>query len=165
MLLACVLSACAPSLDWREVQEGDGPVVALFPCRPDRFERTVAVAGAQPTMHLLSCSVQGTTFALAHLDLSDPASVAPMLMALRAAAIANLDARSSHREPWRPPGATPSAEEGMLRVEGRLPDGATLRLRAAFFAYGLGAWQASVLARDPDERTLRTFFDGLRVGR
>lgn len=163
--LVCVLASCAPSLDWREVRDGDAAVVALFPCRPDRVARVVEVGGTRPSMRLLSCQAQGATFALGHFELDDPAAVAPTLTWLRTAAAANLGASAPAAARWQPPGATPSAEAAMMRVDGRLPDGAPLRMHAAFFAHGRGVWQASVVGAAPDPAVTQVFFDGLRVAR
>ena len=66
MLLASGLAACTPTYDWRETKAPGAAVVAMFPCRPDRFSRPVQLAGARVQMLLLSCSAGDTTFALSH---------------------------------------------------------------------------------------------------
>jgi hypothetical protein len=63
MVLA--LAGCAPSHNWREVRHEGVPGVALFPCKPDRAVRDVAMMGPQSLaapLHMMSCDVEGRTF-------------------------------------------------------------------------------------------------------
>ncbi|HJV94503.1 MAG TPA: hypothetical protein VJ608_00645, partial [Albitalea sp.] len=62
--LVLSLAACSPALDWRDVQPEGSGAAALFPCKPDRFARSVMLAGAKVQMVLASCAASGTTFAL-----------------------------------------------------------------------------------------------------
>jgi hypothetical protein len=164
-LLACALAACSPAMDWREVREERAGLVAMFPCRPDRVERSVEIAGRRSAMHLLSCSAEATTFAVGWFELDDPAAVAAGLAALRAAALANFGATVAQAVPWQPTGATPNREAARLTLAGRVPDGAAVQVHAAFFAHGLIACQATVFGVDPGVESVQTFFSGLKVGR
>ena len=49
------LSACSPTLDWRETAAEGSGVVALFPCRPDRHARTLELVGSKLKMEMLVC--------------------------------------------------------------------------------------------------------------
>jgi hypothetical protein len=162
--LAGALAACSPALDWREVRIGETVVVAIFPCKPDRFERKLELAGNAVTMRLLSCSADDTTFALSQVELADPAAVAPALAALRAAVAANLGASAPQPTAWQPAGATPNAQAARIVLEGRLPDGAAVQGHAVFFAYGRIVLQATVIGGNPAGEAAETFFAGLRVG-
>jgi hypothetical protein len=162
--LVLAVAACAPAFDWREIRPDGAGVVALLPCRPDRFERTVEIAGSRVKMRLLSCTVESTTFAFGHVDMGDPAAVAPALAALRAAAAANLGASAPAVTVWQPPGVTPNPQAARLALAGRLPDGAVASAQAAFFARGTVACQATVLGPRLPGDAVETFFAGLRVG-
>src|SRR3982751_5120276 len=72
LLLALLPAACAPALDWRSVQMPDTELVAQLPCRPGRFERTVAVADLQLRMFMLSCEADGVTYGVASAEVPDP---------------------------------------------------------------------------------------------
>jgi hypothetical protein len=70
---ALVLTACAPTLNWRQVYVGADGVQAYLPCKPERATREVAVqpppAPAQ-TLHLLACEAGGARFSVAWMVLA-----------------------------------------------------------------------------------------------
>ncbi|HEV7915613.1 MAG TPA: hypothetical protein VGP22_17745, partial [Albitalea sp.] len=72
-LAACTMAACSPALDWRESRPADSDAVAMFPCKPERFARQLALAGAPVQMHLVSCTAANVTYAVAYARLADPA--------------------------------------------------------------------------------------------
>jgi hypothetical protein len=43
--VACALAACSPTFDRREVRTGQGGLMAMLPCKPDKGSRTVPTAG------------------------------------------------------------------------------------------------------------------------
>jgi hypothetical protein len=156
------LAACAPALNWRETRPEGADVAMLFPCRPDRNERAIGVAGAPLRMQMHSCDAQGTVFSLAFVDVADVASVAPVLAAMRAAAVANVDG-ASNVLPWRVPGATPNEQAARLRIEGSLPDGRRVVENTGFFVRGLRLYQATALGGSLDAEALDTFFGSIRI--
>lgn len=165
--LACVglglgaLSACSPTLDWRETRfEGSG-IVASFPCRPDRYARTVTVAGAKAQMDMLSCAAGGATYALSFFDVADPAAVTPALADLRALAADHLGASTPHISPLEIKGMTANAQAAKLMIAGRLPDGAAVQESAAFFVKDLRIYQATVIGAKLAPEALDSFFSGL----
>jgi hypothetical protein len=92
--LGCALSACAPDLNWREVQvdEADG-LSALFPCKPDRIERKIAwqdVPGGV-TMRMLSCDTDGRNWSLSYVTLPEVNLVQPALRQWPGMVRANLE--------------------------------------------------------------------------
>ena len=163
--LALVGVACSPTFDWRETQPPDAAVVALFPCKPDRFSRVVGLAGAPVKMLLVSCTAGGLTFALSHAELPAADRVGPALQALRDALAANTGAPLRVLSPMRVPGMTPQPLAERVLAEGRRPDGAALRVQAGFFCFGTRVYQASVVGSVADADTIDTFFSGLRLPR
>ena len=163
-LLAAVIAVggCAETLDWREfVPEGTDLSIS-FPCRPDRVARKVMLAGAPVQMNMLACSAGDATFALAFVDVADPAKVADTLAALRQIAVANLQDTKPHVEPVQIRGMTPNAQAARLNVTGRLPDGAVVQEHAAFFVRGVRAYQASVIGAQPTAGMIDVFMAGLK---
>lgn len=164
---AALLAAggCSPRHDWREIRAETAPATLLMPCRPDRLQRSVSVAGAPVRLSLLACSAGGQTWALAHADVGDPTRVAAALGALRASAAANVAAASEQVVPLQVSGATPSAAAVRVRLVGRRPDGRPLQEELAVFAHGTHVFQATVLGDTLPGDAVEVFFEGLRVGR
>lgn len=157
------LVACSPALDWREVRPAGSGVSALFPCRPETRERTVAIAGADRKMQLHSCDAAGVTFSLAVVDGAEPAAVEPLLTAMKASVTANLGGQAGAVEPFAPRGATPNPASALLKVTGRLPDGRPVAGGAAFFVHGVRVYQATAIGETLPEDALRSFFAAIRV--
>lgn len=92
-LLACALTACAPSHNWREVRHEGVPGSALFPCKPERAVRDVAMLGPgspAAALHMMSCEVQGRTFAWAAWPLPGPDQGPEVMRAWQQASWASL---------------------------------------------------------------------------
>ncbi|HIV71943.1 MAG TPA: hypothetical protein H9903_13495 [Candidatus Aquabacterium excrementipullorum] len=152
------LSACSPSLNWREVRPADADgLVALFPCKPDTAQRELAVpglAGGPATVHLLRCDAHGATWALSYLHAGTPERLRQALPALDQALWDNVSAGdSAHagRQALGPSKITGAASHpGALtwRLQGTRPistdQAETVHVTAWSFAHGLTAFQASV---------------------
>jgi len=163
---ALLLTACSPNLDWRESRPDGSDVTLLFPCRPDRHERSVRVADTALRLQLNSCNAGGATFSLTVGDGAEPAQVTPLLAALRKQLLTNLGAVEATERPLPAiVGATPNPESALLRIVGRRADGRRVVAHAAFFVKGLRLYQATVLTDDdPAENgTLEPFFASIRV--
>jgi hypothetical protein len=156
-------SACSPALDWREVRLDGGSLTALFPCKPIGVSRDARLADRPLRMSLQSCSAAGTTFAVTHADVGDPARVAPALAGMQAALAANLGSAPAAGEPFRVPGLAPGGQAVRLHLRGRLPDGADVDEQAVFFARGTRIYQAVVLGRHARGEAADTFFGSLRL--
>lgn len=162
---SALLSACSPALDWRQLRpEGWGLGVSL-PCRPADLARRVPLAGAPVDLRLLACSADGHTFAMASADMGEPARVDPALLALGAAAIANVRGRVDAEQPAAVPGMTPYPGARRWQVSGRLPDGVAVREQVLVFAHGLRVFQATVVGPRADDAMAQTFFDSIEVAR
>ena len=100
------LSACSPSLDWREVRfEGElqasdvSPLMALLPCKPDRATREQSVGGERVSLSMMGCPAAGATFTLSRMVLKNSANVPQVLAAWQAAAQANMTKQSNAAQP------------------------------------------------------------------
>ena len=161
--VALALAACTPALDWREVRSPDSGVVALFPCKPERMERSLEFAGTPVAMVLQACTVGGATYALMHANVDDPRRVAAALEGLRAAAAANLGGTAQAVAPMSVPGMTPNPLAERLVIEGRDARGDRVREHAGFFVKGMRVYQAVVVGAQLDEAAADTFFSALRL--
>jgi hypothetical protein len=160
--LSVAVAACSPALDWREFVPEGTDVTVSFPCRPDRMARKVALAGATTQMQMLACSAGDATYALAFVDVEDPARVSATLDALREIAVGNLQDAKAQVAPVQIRGMTPNAQAARLNVTGRLPDGASVQEHAAFFVRGRRVYQASVIGAKPPADAVEAFIAGLK---
>jgi hypothetical protein len=160
---ACLVCACAPALDWRELRPEGSGIVALFPCKPEKNVRTLAVAGHRVRMAMLACSAAGATYALAYADLPDPAAIGPALAELRGLAAANIGAAPGVTAALQVPGMTPHPQAGLVVLSGRLPDGAPVQEQAVFFARGLRVYQAGVIGARLEGDGAQTFLAALKL--
>lgn len=156
------LTACSPTLDWRETQFDGSGIVASFPCRPDRYARVVTVAGTKVQMDMLTCAAGGATYALSFFDVADPAAVTPALADLRALATAHLGAATPQAAPLEIKGMTPNAQAARLSIAGHLPDGSAVQESAALFVKGLRVYQATAIGGKLAPEALDTFFTSLK---
>ena len=159
---AAISAACAPTLDWREFVPEGSEISVRFPCRPDRSARAVTIAGATVQMQMLACSAGNATFALAFVEVSDPARIGATLTALRDSAVANVRGGEPRNAALLIQGMTPNEQSGRLAVTGRLPDGAAVQEHAAFFTRGLRVYQAAVIGAAPAPEAVETFIAGLK---
>lgn len=163
LLASCTVLACTPALNWREVRPTDAGVGVQLPCKPSVFARDLVLQGVTVRWHLQSCSADGSTWALAHGELSDPALVAPALHALHVAAQRNLGAEAAVSVSWSPPGATPNVQAKRVRMRGNLPDGRPMVQELVVFARGTSVYQASVLGPEVAPEATEVFFASLHV--
>lgn len=166
LLLLCLaggITACSPTLNWREVRpEGSGAVLML-PCKPDSHARRLQLAGAEVRLTLHACSAGGVVWALGHADVDDPARVAPALAELRASALANIGAADGSPLPLAVSGATPNPASGRWTVTGRLPDGRAVQEQLAVFVRGTRVYQATAVGAALPPEAVETFFGALQT--
>jgi hypothetical protein len=158
-------AGCAPTLDWRDSHPQGSGVAMMFPCRPERQERTAQVGAATLRLQLHSCRAGGVTFSLAAADGAEPADVTPLLAALRSQALANLAGVATAEPLAAIAGATPNEQSALLRIVGRRADGRRVVAHAAFFVKGVRLYQAMVLDADDavGDEAIETFFTSIRL--
>lgn len=162
LVSGALLAACTPGLDWREVAPEGSRARAQFPCKPKSMTRQAALAGAPTRMTLLSCEAEGSTFALAHAQLGDPARVSVALEEMAAALAANIASAGVRSQPITVPGMTPNAGARRIWLQGRLPDATPVQEQAVLFAHATQVYQAVVLGPRPGAAA-DVFIDSLRV--
>ncbi|WP_127995590.1 hypothetical protein [Piscinibacter defluvii] len=163
LAIGLAATACSPSRDWRELHPEGSSLRAQFPCKPDRHQREVRLAGRTVRMDMLVCHDRGATFALAFADVADPGAVAPALDELRAAAVGNVKAAAVHETALAVPGMTPNPRAVRLQFDGKRPDGTPVQEQVGLFAYGMRVYQATVLASRLKPAEADTFLGALRV--
>ncbi len=164
MVLA--VSACSPTLNWRDVRPDGTPMLALMPCKPETAQRTVPLAGSPTELHLLACEAGGLQFALAWAELAEVTQAPLALAAWRRAGLQAIGVRSLPGDEastaWAVsvPGATQSLG---VQASGRNPAGGAVQTRAVYFALGPQVFQAAVYGERLPAEALDAFFGGLRL--
>jgi hypothetical protein len=163
MMVSCVLMACAPALDWREVRPAGSGATMLFPCKPDNHARKVTLGTQELRLVLHACRAGDSTWALAFADVAEPAHVGPALTELRAAAARNLGASDARILPLKVEGATPNPASQRVQIRGRIADGRLVTEQLAVFAVGTRVFQATALGEALEPDAAETFFASLCV--
>lgn len=165
--LAILLAACTPTFNWREVPVGDGDLVALLPCKPDRAERMLPLGNDSVRVDMAGCEAGGVTFAVAHAEASGPAQASAWLDAWRRATRARLAGRASTEAAGALPRA--AAAPAPLRLDAPMGTGDDREppMRVLWFARqhprGVSLYQATAIGQPASAEALETFFEGLRL--
>lgn len=170
LLGALLVSACSPTLNWRETRIKDTVLVAMLPCKPDEGARAVPLGGRIVNLHMTGCDAGGATFAVAYANLDEPATAPAVLAQWRAATLANMGAVSSREVPL---GGTPNATSGgagsaestglrLVTALGRRKDGSAVAMQGAWFAKDAQVFHAVVYAGRIAPEVTEAFFSGLR---
>ncbi|SFM96660.1 hypothetical protein [Variovorax sp. OV329] len=163
---AFMLGACSPVFNWREVPiGGDGELVALLPCKPDRASREIPLDGKSVTVSMIGCEAGGATFAVALASATDSTQAERWLSAWQ---------RQSRRQ-W----AGGSIEEHAAKVTHAAPAPTPWRfdangvqaqepVRQMWFTHpqrngAISLYQATVLGTPSAPDAAQTFFEGLRL--
>jgi hypothetical protein len=165
IILAAIglLSGCGPTFNWRDVTIGATPLIALFPCKPDDTERSVPLAGQGQPMTMRSCSAGGTTFAIGHARLSDPALAATALAQWRGATVAGLGPQPTEVSLQPPPGSPALPQLLSLRASRDATKEPVQHLQGLWFAHGPDVFAALVFAPTLVRDVAEPFFAGLRL--
>ncbi len=159
-----LLTACNPSLNWREVQQKDHSLVALMPCKPVASGRKVNLGGQDVEMNLNSCTAADATFVVGTATVQ----TADATMALdhwKQAVLANIAAPrgnpAAKTVPIHVPGL--SAPQMMLTTSGRRPDGSAVQVSGLWFSRESKLFHAAIYADTVTAEMSEPFFNGLKL--
>ncbi len=158
----CLLSACSPALDWRELRVQGTPLRFMLPCKPTVQARQLPLAGKAVLLNLQACAAGGHTWGLASADMGDPALVGSALAELAQSAGRNIQAGVAADQPASVSGATPNPASRRLVLQGRNSAGAALTMQLVLFTHGTQVYQASALGEQVPAEAADTFFGALR---
>lgn len=161
VLAVLALAACNPTFNWRDVRPDNTRFSLLMPCKPDKAQRTVPMAGQPVELNLLSCDAGGVTFAVALADVKEVSKAAVALAQWQNATLANMKAA-----PGAPGGAFKftglASSAVMVRATGQRANGQEISSQAAYFAQGSQVFQAVIYADKIAPDVADTFFSGLK---
>ena len=172
MLLPACLAACSPSLNWRSVPLQPLGLTASLPCKPERIERSIVLAGAPVQLHMAGCTADGATVAVACAVLPPPVLAGTALAHWRNAVLVALrappagQAGAAQDQPFVPAGALALPQSVRTRAQGQQPDGSGAAfMDAVWFARLQGAQlqacHAVVYSARPRPGVAEVLLDGL----
>ena len=160
MLGLSSLTACNPTFNWRDVRPDSTRLALLMPCKPDKANRTVLMAGQQTELNLLSCDAGGVTFALAVADVKNAAVAADALTKWQSATLANIKAQPAPGATFKLSGLAGGGV--MVTANGQRTNGQAVASQAAYFAQGSQVFQAVLYCDKITPDVADTFFSGLK---
>lgn len=164
LALACVVAACTPALDWREVRPPGAGLLALFPCKPAGHARRIVLADTPVEMTIFACSAGGSTYAVGFADLGQVQQVERGLAALAQAAARNIGSTlAADATQARVPGMTPNLQARRLSLVGQLADGRAVQAQVAVFSRGTRVYQATIVGAQLHADAVDSFFGALRL--
>lgn len=141
------VSACSPTLNWREVRLEGSDLVALLPCKPDRVSRSIPfVGGVTRTLTMLSCETDGATFAITMADMGDAGLAEASLKQWDAVTRDHVKVGQVVEQAMAPLGATPNAQAKVVVGRGTHTNGQAMQVHMAYFSKGQQIFQAVLYA-------------------
>jgi hypothetical protein len=173
LLLTCwmLISACTPTLNWREVrfEAPNGTTLkAQLPCKPDTATRKQQLGGFQVELSMMGCSANDTTFTLSRVPLVDPLSAPKVMAAWQAAGMANLRAKPAGAIaiPAVVSGASAWPPASLQTIDGEVTQAHMLWF-AKQAATGVILYQAAMygkqLSNESSKSAADTFFESLKL--
>lgn len=160
LAVALSLGACAPALDWRTVSVGR--MSAWLPCKPDRAQRTVDMAGVALEMEMVGCKAQGALFAVSRVHVPDAVQASTVVQAWRMAAMANMRATDAREVAVQlPPANAAHAGPAPQRwaAQGVHSDGQPVQAQWGWYIEGAEVFHFAVYAEQVRAEMLEHFFD------
>ena len=155
-----VLTACSPTFNWRDVRPEGTRLALLMPCKPDKAQRVVPLAGKPTEINLLSCDAGGATFAVSVADVKETSKVAAALAQWQSVTLANIKAVPGQEAALKLPGLANAAV--MVKATGQRANGQAVSSQAAYFAQDSRVFQAVMYADAISPDVADTFFSGLK---
>lgn len=165
ILLPAALLACSPALNWREVRfDADTAMRMLLPCKPDRAERQLDIAGHAVVLLMVGCNADGATFAVSQVRVADATAATALLAGWKAAVLAHVRAQGIQAQVWVPPGGWAGPHSQRVQATGQDAEGRSLALEAAWFGVvrprGIDLFHAVMFSPRSRPETAETFMAG-----
>jgi hypothetical protein len=116
----------------------------LLPCKPDRAQRTVSLAGANLPMDMAGCEADGALFAASHVRVANGQQALDVLGAWRAASFANMRADRPLELPSKSPVSGVTLQQ--FTANGQRATGEPVQARMAWWVSGSDIFHVAVYA-------------------
>ncbi len=138
-----------------------------MPCKPERAERSVELAGTELSVTMQGCDAGGTTYAVACATLTQPERAGMTLTHWRAAVLAAAQARDLHDKAFQPAGALGLPQSLRTNATGLMPGGGSMHLEAGWFSrlQGDAVRACHIIAYGPEltQGVADVFFNGISL--
>lgn len=161
--LLLALSACSPSLNWREVRASQGELKFMLPCKPDQGSRKQTLGGLELDVHMTGCEAGGALFAVSSVTLEDPSRALAIQLQWQAAMLENMRAGTSVSSPFLIRGATPLLAPLQVKAQGSDREGRAISAEGVWFAHGARLYHAVIYAERIRSEMSEPFFGGLEL--
>lgn len=143
-----MLLACSPKFDWREVSGSDAPFRVLMPAKPASFSRDMQLAGLKLNMQMTAADAAGVNFAVGSVRLDDPGKAGIVAEAMKEGMLKNVQGQVTK---------TAKGPDGIVEIQGKLPDGEAVTMVARFIIKGSRVYQ--VIAIGPAKKLNQDVID------
>ena len=154
------LAACSPALNWRNTALGE--LSFTLPCKPDRAQRTVPLAGQKLDMEMVGCEADGALFAVSRVGVPPGGDAEQLQAQWQAASLLQMQAQGS---PVLAPLSTSAQALPLsgLAASGKAGDGRAVQARLAWVAAGTDVYHFAVYAARITPEMAEPFFDGVKA--
>jgi hypothetical protein len=129
------LSACQPSLNWRNVQMPETTLSFELPCKPDKTTKPVTMAGQTLELSVLGCEAGDAVWAVMSAKLGANADRTELLKGWRQATLKNMRATQIEDAAWMPGRITALPGALRLKARGTTAKGEPVHAHAVWFAH------------------------------
>jgi hypothetical protein len=129
------LSACQPSLNWRNVQMPETTLSFELPCKPDKTTKPVTMAGQTLELSVLGCEAGDAVWAVMSAKLGANADRTELLKGWRQATLQNMRATQIEDAAWMPGRITALPGALRLKARGTTAKGEPVHAHAVWFAH------------------------------
>lgn len=143
-----MLLACSPQFDWREVRGNDAPFRVLMPAKPASFSRDMQLAGLTLNMQMTAADAAGVNFAVGSVRLDDLGKAGVVAEAMKDGMLKNIHGQVTQ---------VASSPDGIVEMQGKLPDGEVVTMAARFIIRGPRVYQ--VIAIGPAKKLKQDVID------
>lgn len=147
LLMVLALTACNPSLNWREVHTIDSHFSVLLPAKPASHARPVNLGDLQVTMHMTAAEADEMTFAVATAVIENEAQRKVALALMQQAMVNNINGKLTQQRTLRLKDGTEAIE---TQASGTTSRGRPISLFARFAMKDQRVYQA--VAIGPQDR-------------
>lgn len=167
-LALCVLlvSACAPTYDWRQVHGTNAPFTVLLPAKPATFSRMVNLEGQHVMMTMTAAEVDKVTFAVGTATLPDAEKARAALTSMKSGLVKNISGTIKHETTSDDKAAgTTSIDIDASGPPSATSGGEPVRLVVHFVAKDKQVYQVLVVGRETAMKrdALDTFFTSFKL--
>lgn len=159
LVLATVLAACAPALNWRQVTLDR--ITLLLPCKPDRAQRSLRLGQRDVTISMAGCEADGVLFAVSHIHQPDAASAVLTASEWRTATLANIRATSVVEKKMPSIATTYAATQ--LFAQGVRPDASAVNSQLVWLVAGEDVFHVAAYATKLRPEQTDNLFSDIKI--